>query len=176
MIIRTLFGLVVAIALVVAADAVACPPPPPGPPPEVGESAEAHAARVAEWQAARDAEHTAWRLAGQRRLWDEADSVIIARVERVRPDRLDYWGDTQRVTLRPLRIIKGRRYTNRFSLRYTDATSCGPIPGFDAIAGQVGDEFVVFLRGGRPRQSTVQGTVSIGAILDVRITEAIGAD
>ena len=39
------------------------------------------------------------------RLWDEADSVVIARIERVRADRNDYIGDTQRVSLRPVRTI-----------------------------------------------------------------------
>lgn len=175
MILRTVLSAVVAVAALVGAHAAACPPPPPGPPPEVGESAESHAARVAAFHAAREAEHQAWLHARQMRLWDEADSVILARVVRVRADRIDYWGDTQRVTLRPLRTIKGRRYTNRFDLRYTDATSCGPMPGFDAIQGQVGDEFVIFLRGGRPSQRTVQQTNALTAITDARIAEAIAA-
>lgn len=176
MIIRTLLSAVVALAVFATSTAFACPPPPPGPPQDVGESDEAYAQRQAEFRAAQEQQHQDWLHARQVRLWDEADSVIIARITRVRTEELYYIGEVPRVTLRPVRTIKGRRYTNRFDLRYTEATSCGPIPAFDAIQGQVGDEFVIFLRGGRPSQRTVQQTTSTGAITDTRITEAISAD
>jgi len=172
---RFLLSTLVAITALTGAYAAACPPPPPGPPQDVGESDEAHAARVAAFQAAQEAQHQAWLHARQVRMWDEANSVIIARIERVRPDRIDYWGDTQRVTLRPVRTIKGRRYSNRFDLRYTDATSCGPMPSFDAIQGQVGETFVIFIQGGRPGQRTVQQTVSVTEVTDTRIQAAIDA-
>jgi len=175
MILRTLLIAATALAVLATADASACMPMPP-PPQNEGESQEAYAQRVADWQAERDAEDAAWRHQRQVQLWDEADSVVLARIVRVRPDHNDYFGETQRVTLRPYRTLKGRRYTNSFTLRYTDATSCGPLPGFDAIRGAVGDEFVIFLRGGRPSQRTVQGTASTGAITDTRITEEIRAD
>jgi hypothetical protein len=174
--IRTLLATLIAALALTGAHAAACPPPPPGPPPEVGESAESHAARQAAFRAEQDAQHAAWLHARQQRMWDEADSVIIARIVRVSADRIDYWGDTQRVSLRPVRTIKGRRYSNRFELRYTDATSCGPMPAFDAIQGQVGDEFVIFIQGGRPSQRTVHQTAAITAITDTRIAEAISAD
>jgi hypothetical protein len=175
MIIRTLLSAVVALTVFATSTAFACPPPPPGPPQEAGESDEAYAQRQAEFRAGQEAQHQQWLHDRQVRLWDEADSVIIARIERIRTVDLDYIGEVPRVTLRPVRTIKGRRYTNRFDLRYTEATSCGPIPAFDAIQGQVGDEFVIFLRGGRPSQRTVQQTTSTGAITDTRITEAISA-
>lgn len=175
MIMRSLIAAAVAFTALVTSVAVACPPPPPGPPQEVGESDEAYAQRQAEFRAAQEQQHQDWLHARQVRLWDEADSVIIARIERVRTEDLYYIGEVPRVTLRPLRTIKGRRYTNRFDLRYTEATSCGPIPAFDAIQGQVGDEFVIFLRGGRPSQRTVQQTNALTAITDARIAEAIAA-
>lgn len=175
MIIRSLLSAVVALTVFATSVAIACPPPPPGPPQEAGESDEAYAQRQAEFRAAQEAQHQQWLHDRQVRVWDEADSVIIARITRVRPDHIDYWGDVPRVRLRAVRTIKGRRYTNSFDLRYTDATSCGPMPAFDAIQGQVGDEFVIFLRGGRPNQRTVQLTAAMSAITDTRITEAINA-
>lgn len=161
-------ALVAALALFSANTAEACMPMPP-PPQEEGESAEAHAARVTAWQAQRDAEDAQWRHDRQVRLWDEADSVILARIERVRPFETAMFGTSQRVTLRGVRALKGRAYTNRFTLNYTDGTSCGPLPGFDAITGNVGDTFVIFVRGGRPSQRTVQGTAAPNAITDERI-------
>ena len=170
---RTLVSAAIgALATFSFANAIACPPPPPGPPPEAGESAESHAARVAAFRAAEEAEHQAWLHQQQVRLWEEADSVFLARIERVRPMELDYWGEVQRVTLRAVRgasALKGRRYTNSFNLAYTEATSCGPIPGFEALRGHVGDTYVVFVRGGRPRQSTVQHTIAPPNITEGRV-------
>jgi hypothetical protein len=166
---------VAAIALFGVGIANACPPPPPGPPPEVGESAESHAARVAAYQAGLEADHQAWLHARQVSLWDEADAVFIARITRVEPHHLTYIGDTQRVSLRAEQSLKGRRYNSSFSLRYTDATSCGPMPSFAAINGAVGDRFVVFVRGGRPGQSTVQQTIAPSDITDERIRAALDA-
>lgn len=169
-----LIALFAAFVMFGASAAHACLPPPP-PPPEQGESEESYAARVAAWQAGRDAEHAAWLHQRQVRLWDESDSVFVARITRVRPTRLDYIGDTQRVSLRGERSLKGRRYTGNFGLRYTDATSCGPLPSFAAIEGAVGDRFVVFVEGRRPGQSTVQQTVPLDAITDDRIRAALNA-
>lgn len=168
-------ALVSAVALISAGNAIACPPPPPGPPPEAGESAESHAARVAAFQAAQEAQHQAWLLQREQRNWDEADSVFLARVERVRVSTLEYLGETPRVTLRPVRVLKGQRSRARFDLRYEEMTSCGPIPAFDAIQGNVGDTFVVFVRGRRPHQSTVQLTVAPAAVLDPRVRAALDA-
>jgi len=176
MIIRSLLSALVALTVFATSTAFACPPPPPPPPQEMGESEEAYGERVVAFHTAQERQHQDWLHARQVRMWDEADSVIIARITRVRTEELYYIGDVPRVRLRPVRTIKGRRYTNSFDLRYTEATSCGPIPAFDAIQGQVGDEFVIFLRGGRPSQRTVQQTAGMSAITDTRITEAIRAD
>lgn len=166
-------ALAASLTLFSANAAQACMPMPP-PPQEEGESAEAHAARVTAWQAARDAEDAQFRHDRQVRLWDDADSVFLARIERVRPYSYAY-GESQRVTLRSVRTLKGRAYTNRFTLNYTEATSCGPLPGFDAITGNVGDTFVIFIRGGRPNQSRVQGTAAPSAVTDERIRALLAA-
>lgn len=153
--------------------AQACMPMPP-PPQEQGESADAHQARVTAWQAARDAEDAQWRHDRQIRLWDEADSVFVARIVRVQQHAYSF-GQGQRVTLRGVRALKGRAYAGRFTLSYTEATSCGPLPAFDAITGAVDDAYVVFVRGGRPRQATVQDAAALTAITDDRIRAALAA-
>lgn len=168
-------SLVGAIAFLFTSVAAACPPPPPGPPQNVGETDEAYAARQAAWRAEQDAQHAAWLHQRQITLWDEANAVFIGRIIRVRPDRFDYLGETQRITMRPEDTLKGRRYNNTFGLRFTDATSCGPIPGFAAITGAVGDRYVVFVRGGRPGQTTVQNTIPLDDITDERIRAALAA-
>lgn len=168
-----LFALAAAAALICANTAHACMPMPP-PPQEQGESDDAYAVRAAAWQAQRDAEDAQWRADRQTRLWDEADSVIYARIERVRTVYASF-GETQRVTLRGFRPLKGRMYTNRFTLQHTETTSCGPLPGFDAITGAVGDVYVVFIRGGRPSQRTVQATATPSAITDERIRVLVNA-
>jgi hypothetical protein len=166
-----LIALAAAVTLFTANTAQACMPMPP-PPQEQGESDEAYAARAAAWQAERDAQDAQWRADRQSRLWDEADSVFLARIVRVQPNANDYG---QRVTLRGIRPLKGRLYTNRFTLNYTETTSCGPLPGFDAITGAVGDVYVVFVHGGRPSQRTVQATATPSAITDERITVLVNA-
>jgi hypothetical protein len=169
-----IIAIAASLALISANTAEACLPMPP-PPPEQDESGEAYAARVTAWQAERDAEAARWRAEHQTRLWDEADSVIVARIERVRPFETAMFGTSQRVTLRGVRALKGRAYTNRFTLNYTDGTSCGPLPAFDAITGNVGDTFVIFIRGGRPNQTRVQGTAAPGAVTDERIRALLAA-
>ena len=158
-------------ALLGANAAQACMPMPP-PPQEQGESDDAYAARAAAWQAGRDAEDAQWRADRQSHLWDEADRVFLARIVRVQANANEYG---QRVTLRGIRALKGRAYTNRFTLNYTETTSCGPLPGFDAITGAVGDIYIVFVRGGRPSQRTVQATATPSAITDERIRVLVNA-
>jgi hypothetical protein len=168
-------ALVGAMALLTVGNAIACPPPPPGPPQEAGESDDAYAARIAAFRAEEAAQHAAWSLQMQQRVWDEADSVFIARIERVGTVELQHVGDSPRVALRPVRSLKGRRYASRFMLRYTEMTSCGPIPSFDALRGHVGDEFVVFVRGGRPRQASVRQAIAPANITEPRVRAALDA-
>ena len=144
----------------------------PPPPPEQGESAEAYAARAAAWQAERNAQDARWRADRQSRTWDEADSVFLARIVRVQPNANNYG---PRVTLRGIRALKGRAYTNRFTLSAIAPPPCSGAPAFDATAGAVGDTFVIFIRGGRPNQRTVQATAAPAAITDPRIRAALDA-
>ena len=180
MIIRSLLSAVVALTVFATSTAFACPPPPPGA--AAGRSVKQQKRltrqRTAEFpRRARSGSTKPGCTIVKCGMWDEADSVIIARITRVRHRSASIiWGDVPHVTLaRRPHAQRPPPITNSFDLRYTDATSCGPMPAFDAIQGQVGDEFVIFLRGGRPGQRTVQQTTSTGAITDTRITEAIAA-
>lgn len=166
-----LIALAAAFALLSANSAQACMPMPP-PPQEQGESGDAYAARVAAWRAQRDAEDAQFRHNNQVRLWDEADSVFLARITRVQPDATDYGA---RVTLRGIRALKGRAYTNRFTLSATAPPPCSTVPVFDATTGAVGDVYVIFVRGGRPGQRTVQATATPSAITDERIAVLVNA-
>lgn len=174
---NTLLSAVIgALATFSFATATACPPPPPPPPQEMGESEEAYGARVIAFHTAQEEQHQAWLHARQVRLWDESDSVFLARIERVQPMQLPFSGDVQRITMRPLRDagpLKGRRYRSSFNLAYTEETTCGPLPAFEAIGGNVGDTFVVFVQGGRPHQRTVQQTIAPANITDDRIRAAL---
>ena len=164
-----LIALAAAFALFSANAAHACMPPPP-PPQEQGESDDAYAARVTAWQAQRNAEDAQFRADRQSRLWDEADSVFLARIVRIRSNANEYG---QGVTLRGIRSLKGRAFTNRFTLNPTLPPPCSFAPTFDATAGAVGDTFVIFVRGGRPSQRTVQATAAPSAITDDRIRAAL---
>lgn len=166
-----IISLAATLAVFSISTAEACMPPPP-PPQEQGESDDAYTARVTAWQAQRNAEDAQFRADRQSRLWDEADSVFLARIVRVRANANEYG---QGVTLRGIRSLKGRAYTNRFTLNPTLPPPCSFAPTFDATAGAVGDTFVIFVRGGRPSQRTVQATASPNAITDERIRAALNA-
>lgn len=166
-----LIAIAAAFALFSANTAHACMPMPP-PPQEQGESDEAYAARAHDWQAQRNAEDAQFRADRQSRIWDEADSVFLARIVRVRPNANTYG---QSVTLRGIRTLKGRAYTNRFTLNPTQPPPCSFAPVFDATTGSVGDVYVIFVRGGRPSQRTVQATAAPSAITDERIRALVNA-
>ncbi|GAM97514.1 hypothetical protein U91I_01140 [alpha proteobacterium U9-1i] len=161
-------------ATLLSSEALACMPMPP-PPQETGESAEAHAQRVAQWYADQAAQDAAWDLARQQRMWDQARTVLVARIERVRTKERDGLGATPTVTLRPVRWLKGQGRTRNFTLTYTEMTSCGPLPAFDALQGGVGDQFVVYVDGDRPRQSTVLNALRVDRITEPRARAALDA-
>lgn len=159
---------------VLSATAEACPPPPPPPPPEAGESNEAYQTRLAALRAA-EAEVNAQRvLQMQQGWWDESQSVLLARVVRRDSIRLkDNWGEiygrSPRVLLRPVRWLKGSGSSRRFRLNYEGLTSCGPYGGGDAVDGEIGEVFVVFVREGRPRQDSVITSLAMDRVRDPRV-------
>ena len=148
--------LALAIALVGAAlapAAVACTVQPPG-------SAAEVAAKVSAEQAA---------------MWDKADLVFVARVEQSRTKAVVGVPHAVQVDLMPLTWLKGQGGPWQFELAYTEETSCGPGPGFDAIAGKPGDTFIVFSQGDTPGQDTVMFTVKVSELVEPRAIAALKA-
>lgn len=163
---RWLWSAMIAVSANVAA-AHACPPPAPPPPPMYGESVEAYEARMAAQQAEGRATQQARMLAHQQSLWAQSESVLVARLVRVSTFDGEpfFYSPRTRVRLQPVRTLKGRESRNTFTLADTGMTSCGPV-GTDAGGGAVGDEFVVYVRRGRPRQSSILDAISLERIAD----------
>jgi hypothetical protein len=161
-------------ALIIAAmlsAAEACPPPPPPPPPAAGETIEAYQARLEE-------EARAQVSAYQRQWWNEAHSVLLARVVSVDSIRLrDDWGAayarSPRVHLRPVRWLKGSGPWRRFRLNYQGLTDCGPYGGGEAVTGRVGELFVVFVRAGAPAQANVITSLAPDHIVDSELRSRV---
>lgn len=153
----------IAAATLFCGEAVACSiRPPVQDVPLVGETAEAFQQRVEARRAQEEVDRQARLIAFQRQTWEEASSVVIARVvrrEEAVPLRNDYgevYGQSPRTHLRVVRWLKGQaRGRPSFSVRYAGLTSCGPFGGGDAVDGAVGEEFVVFLSAGRLREGGV---------------------
>jgi hypothetical protein len=116
--------------------------------------------------------------ARQVRLWDEADTVMLARIEEngtvaLPPGRrtIEY----ARNRLRPLRWLKGQGPSDDFEIRVTSTGGCGDEPSWAALGKPVGWEFVVFVRGGAPSQETVQETLVVSDwITEPRVRAALG--
>lgn len=169
--------LVVAMALA-APEAMACLPPAPflpAPAPPAGTSSIdalslSRAYHMAN-EALRDAETLAQRQRYQTGLFDRASRVFLARVDRTEivadpPAALKSMEGTQRVVLMPVRWLKGASRGAEISLAYTGLSSCGPMPSFDAMAGSVGDVFVIYLSADAPEQKNVLDAIAVKNLLD----------
>lgn len=160
---RSIFA-ATAITMALFNAAEACPPPPPPPPPVPGESIEA-------WQARLQAEAQAQTAGYQRGWWDQSQSVLLARIERIDSVRVrNDWAGTNtrspRVYLRPVRWLKGSGSARRFRLNITGISDCGPYGGGEAVNGHVGDVFLVFVREGQPTQASVITSLAPGNVVD----------
>jgi hypothetical protein len=101
-------------------------------------------------------------------LWDESESVLLARIVGFRSD-----SDARaRVLLHPVRALKGPTWSRRFVLTTTWRTIQGEAltPGSSA---PLGDTLVIFVRKGRPRQDSVMAFIEPEGILDQRTREAL---
>jgi hypothetical protein len=153
--------------------AAACPPPPPPPPPAPGESIEA-------WQARLEAEAQAQIAGYQRGWWEQSQSVLLARIERIDSVaiRNDWTGTnarSPRVRLRPVRWLKGSGPPGRFHLNVTGVSDCGPYGGGEAVNGRMGELFLVFVREGRPSQANVITSLALDTIVDEELKARVEA-
>jgi hypothetical protein len=105
--------------------------------------------------------------------WDKADLVFVARIEqsRERPSKSRF--GMREVDLMPLTWLKGQAGPWQFSLGDTGWMMCGPLPGFDVIRGQVGEEFVVFATGGTPMQEAILMTFKLQSLVEPRALAAL---
>lgn len=107
--------------------------------------------------------------------WDKADLVFVAHVEERRLQPVGDWKDAPHVTLMPLTSLKGQPGPWQFELGATGKAMCGLIPGFDALQGLAGQEFVVFVKGDTPMQDAVIDTVNVDALVEPRVLAALKA-
>jgi len=140
-------------ALAITSPALACKVLLPGPPEQV-------AAAFANQQA---------------EMWDEADLVIVARVAQVRTKATPGVQAARQVDLMPLTSLKGQAGSWQFELGYTGTSSCGPMPAFNAIAGQSGEQFVLFFKGDTPMQDAVLLSITAEDLVEPRALAALKA-
>jgi hypothetical protein len=111
----------------------------------------------------------------QASAWDKSDLVVVAQIAERRTISLPGLPDAPQVSLAPMTWLKGAGSPWQFDLGVAEMTSCGPVPGFDAISGKVGDEFVIFVKGDDPAQATIFETVSLKALVEPRALAALKA-
>jgi hypothetical protein len=107
--------------------------------------------------------------------WDNADLVVVAQIAERRTISLPGLPEAPQVSLAPMTWLKGAGSPWQFDLGVTEMTRCGPVPGFVAISGKVGDEFIIFVKGDDPAQTTVFETVNLKALVEPRALAALKA-
>jgi hypothetical protein len=154
-------SLVVAMALATP-EAIACSPLLPSPPPPRGGMPPADAAALdAAWVAAhatlvaeRKRQSTA---EAQRELFDRAGSVFLARLDQI---------DEVRSVLAPVMRLKGEPAAGQLVLSQTTWSTCGPSPAVNGVYGQMGDVFVVYLKGQALLQGDILNALPVTKIAD----------
>ena len=152
------------VALALAApEAMACSPLIPSPPPPLREdmppadAAALHAAWVAA-QATLVAERERQSKAkAQRDLFDRAGSVFLARLDQI---------EEGRSVLAPVMRLKGEPAAGQLVLALKTRTTCGPSPAINGVYGEVGDVFVVYLKGKALLQGEILNALPVRKIAD----------
>lgn len=176
------FGMISAVALAFASPALACSilPPPPPPTPAAGTpQADADALAMA-WSTAHglkyQQERRDWALKQQARLFDEADALMVVRYVRADvtkglPKEFDHMNGQPLAVLKPIRWIKGSGSPAEINIGSTMPPPCGQMIGHDAVYGNPGDVFLVYLSGGR--QQSVMEAYSLDRIIEPRTIAAL---
>lgn len=181
-------GTLAALALILGfaippAQACSILPPPAAPAPRPGVSPADAASLAQAWDTVQrtrvlneDRERT---LALQADFFARSASLLLARIEG--RDRISgltgpgaYLNGLPQVSLRPVQWLKGGgRSDEAFLLSAQPFPSCGSLPGHDALRGEPGDLFVIYLSGDTARQQDVLGTVALGALIEPQALSAI---
>lgn len=119
-------------------------------------------------------------IARQAGMFDAADSVVLARIDTTgrtsgAPPEFAHLNGLTYVMVKPVRWVKGEGANKEFQLGWNGMTSCGPMPEFDAIRGEPGDVFLVYLKGNVLQQQDVNGTLAVERIAEARTLAAVDA-
>lgn len=156
-----LIGLVLAAAGGQPALACTSPPPPPPPPPRVGVSAEDAAALRVAWamaqKAAGEARERQQAMDDQRRLFDTAGSVLVARIDRV---------EAVRSFLVPVQWLKGEPVAGELEFALSTWTTCRAVASVNGVHGTPGEVFIVYLKGNALLQADTLEARPVSKIVD----------
>jgi hypothetical protein len=156
----------VTIAIVVgmsAAPACACSPPmlSPPPPPRAGASEADAAALSVAWAAAQKTANEARELQlaadDQRRLFETAGSVLVARIDRL---------EEARSFLVPVQWLKGEPVAGELELALSTWTTCRAVAAVNGVHGTPGEVFVVYLNGNALLQAETLEARPVSKIVD----------
>ena len=179
-----LFTLALAIGLADAAHACSPPVPVIGTPPvpvpgasPVDSQALGKAWNIVDRSKREVGERDA-KIAGQASMFDAATSVVLARIDSTgrssgAPPEFSHMNGLTYVMLKPLRWVKGQGISETFQLGWNGMTSCGPMPEYDAIRGEPGDVFLIYLSGPTLKQENVTGTFAVDKLVEARTLAAL---
>ena len=114
----------------------------------------------------------------QAQLWSRSSIAYVATISRRAKSRRTVPTTDVRldeITLEAVQPVKGTAPRSRLVLRTTGFTSCGPLPAWDAMGGQVGDQFIVFSSSSSPTQTTILDAIRIDRIIDPGLLDAMSA-
>lgn len=146
-----------------ASPAFACSPPIPSPPPppRVGVSEADAAALGAAWAAAQktlgEARERQQAADDQRRLFETAGNVLLARIDRV---------EAVRSFLVPVQWLKGEPVAGELVFALSTWTTCRAVASVNGVNGTLGEVFVVYLRGSALLQAEVLDARPVSKIVD----------
>lgn len=135
-----------ALATIASRPAIACVPPPP-PVQFPDETREAYSARATIVHADTLDED---RRSLQERLFDQASSVVLARVISSTPVPIDGWGmpvTGHRIEAEPLHTLKGEPLSGTLTLADRSISSCGLAGGGPATSQKAGAKIIIFRNG-----------------------------
>lgn len=155
-------------------SAIAClPPPPPTLSRLEGESEGAYARRLELFDTERvrkqEEQIRQFQLQRDAKNWASADRVLLAEAVAFDDSLLK-----PKVWLRPVRWLKGTGKLQSFQLKPIAQDSCEWPGNGDALQGEVGEKFLIFLKPGAPSSKTVLDSISVNRIVGERSRAALG--
>ena len=144
----------------VASACIFAAPPPPPPVQAEGETDDAFASRLAEYENEREMER---QVAAARReasrsgfesgLWLASEQIVLATIvgKSETEIELDSRGNTLKSPVAHLEVVfegRGSGFDEPFTLTYEGLNSCGPYGPVELVRGSIGETFVIMARPG----------------------------